>query len=731
MEFQIEDIDAFEILDSRGYPTLRVIVALGGGHRGVASVPSGASTGRHEVIELRDGDASRYGGKGVRKAVSNIQTVIREALTGRDATAQEAIDQTLIALDGTENKSKLGANAILGVSMAAAQAAASALDVPLYAHLGGASAARLPVPMMNVINGGRHAQNSLDFQEFMIVPHGAPTFAEALRYGAETFHALKAQLHGAGYSTAVGDEGGFAPNLKSVEAACELIVDAIRAAGLRPGDDVALALDPAASSFAANGTYVFEKSDQREVSRDEMLALYVRLVDAFPIVSIEDGFAEDDWEGFRTQTAMLGDRVQIVGDDLYVTNTRFIQRGIEERATNAVLIKPNQIGTVSETTKAVQMCREAGWQYVISHRSGETEDTFISDFAVAMGGGQIKAGSLSRSERLAKYNRLLEIERELGPSAVYESPFKRKRRIEERDRALHWSRARHHNEECNRHVEPPPDPARAVARLTSFLDGDQGVVEAVACGTSAIPLLRALLFQREPSGLFQSRCRAVEALAGLKAYDVLIEYLRAARAAGDPVERLGDDAVINAAALASAKVGNDRVFGLLLRLAERPALTGVIAALGSFNRIEAIPALVSALEDDASRRTAETALKRLGRAARPALIGSTKQKLPSSAHESESSLRRRRSAIALLAEIGLSRRLWPEVRPLLQDEDARVSVPACKLCLAHGSPAEKRGAISRMMDLLRRVDWMLREEIAKCLAEGSRRGPIEPRCGQH
>jgi len=282
--------------------------------------------------------------------------------------------------------------------------------------------------MMNVINGGRHAANSLHFQEFMIVPHGAPTFAEALRYGAETFHALRGLLHKAGQSTAVGDEGGFAPNLRSGDEACELIVEAIRETGLRPGDDVALALDPAASSFAAGGRYVFDKSDGRVDSREDLLALYGRMADTYPIVSIEDGFAEDDWEGFRAQTAMLGDRIQIVGDDLYVTNARFIRRGIEERASNAVLIKLNQIGTVSETIQAIQMCRDVGWRYVISHRSGETEDTFISDFAVAMGGGQIKAGSLSRSERLAKYNRLVEIERELGPSAIYTSPFPKSRK---------------------------------------------------------------------------------------------------------------------------------------------------------------------------------------------------------------------------------------------------------------------------------------------------------------
>ncbi|MDA9436887.1 phosphopyruvate hydratase [Bradyrhizobium sp. CCBAU 51627] len=417
----IQALDAFEILDSRGYPTLRVVARLDNGHAGTASVPSGASTGRYEALELRDGDMMRYGGKGVLKVVSHVNGIIRNRLVGMAVSPQEPIDTTLIVLDGTENKSKLGANAILGVSMAIARAAASAAGVPLYRYLGGASATRLPVPMMNVINGGRHAQNSLDFQEFMIVPHGAPTFAEALRYGAETFHALHDLLHRAGHSTAVGDEGGFAPDLRTIEEACELIVAAIRKAGLRPGVDVALAFDPAASSFAKDDKYVFAKSGGKTLSRDELL--YNRLLEVYPIVSIEDGFAENDWDGFRLQMAACGDHIQIVGDDLYVTNPRFIRRGIDSRATNAVLIKLNQIGTVTETMKAVQMCRDAGWGYVISHRSGETEDTFIADFAVAMGGGQIKAGSLSRSERLAKYNRLLEIERELGPAAIYESPF--------------------------------------------------------------------------------------------------------------------------------------------------------------------------------------------------------------------------------------------------------------------------------------------------------------------
>ncbi len=423
MSFGIKSVDAIEILDSRGYPTLRVVVELENGDRGVASVPSGASTGRHEAVELRDADATRYGGKGVLKAVSLVRGIIQESLVGRDASEQASIDQVLIRLDHSENKSRLGGNAIVGVSMAVARAAASASKIPLFEYLGGASARRLPVPMMNVINGGKHADNSLDFQEFMIVPHGAQSFREALRFGAETFHALSAALRKRGHSTSVGDEGGFAPNLRSNDEACELIVESIRAAGLIPGSDVALALDPAASSFYKDGRYVMEKSTGQVLSGDDLLETYRRLTDTYPIISIEDGFAEDDWAGFRTMTATLGERIQIVGDDLYVTNPKFIRYGIAEHATNAVLIKLNQIGTVSETMDAIEICRQAGWGYVISHRSGETEDTFIADFAVAMDGGQIKAGSLSRSERLAKYNRLLEIEWELGSWAVYESPF--------------------------------------------------------------------------------------------------------------------------------------------------------------------------------------------------------------------------------------------------------------------------------------------------------------------
>jgi enolase len=428
MSFAIQSIDAFEILDSRGYPTIRVVLQLANGHRGVASVPSGASTGRNEALELRDGDRSRYGGKGVLKAVANVRTTIRDRLAGFDASDQQRLDAALIALDGTDNKSRLGANAILGVSMAAARAVASAKNIPLYRYLGGEAARRLPVPMMNVINGGRHADNSLDFQEFMIVPHGAPTYGESLRYGAETFHALRGLLRKAGHATAVGDEGGFAPNLRSAEEACDLIVAAIGEAGLRPGTDVALAIDPAASSFASGDRYVFDKSDGSVVTREGLLSLYERLVDTYPIVSLEDGFAEDDWKGFRLHTAMLGARIQIVGDDIYVTNPRFIRKGIEEKTTNAILIKLNQIGTVTETIGAIDMCRKAGWRFVVSHRSGETEDTFLADFTVAMGGGQIKTGSLTRSERLAKYNRLLEIERELGAAAIFESPFAEVRR---------------------------------------------------------------------------------------------------------------------------------------------------------------------------------------------------------------------------------------------------------------------------------------------------------------
>jgi enolase len=415
----IRSLDAIEILDSRGTPTLRVTVTLDGGARASSSVPSGASTGEHEAVELRDGDPKRYGGKGVRKAVTNVTEIIAPALIGANAREQAAIDRAMIDLDGTPNKARLGANAILGVSQAVARAAALACALPLYAYLGGAGARLLPVPMMNVINGGKHADSSLDFQEFMIVPRGAPTFREALRYGAETFQALKNLLHERGYSTSVGDEGGFAPQLKSNEEACSLIVEAIERARYRPGEDIAIALDPAASSFFENGKYCLTRSRQGDKSSDEMTALYSTWLGRFPIVSLEDGLAENDWEGFRRQTTALGGRIQIVGDDLLVTNPIYIARGIAEKSCNAALIKLNQIGTVTETIDAIQLCRKAGWGFVISHRSGETEDSFIADFAVAMGGGQIKTGSLCRSERIAKYNRLLEIEVELGDAALY------------------------------------------------------------------------------------------------------------------------------------------------------------------------------------------------------------------------------------------------------------------------------------------------------------------------
>jgi enolase len=420
---KISSVRALEILDSRGNPTLRVHVGLDDGIVATASVPSGASTGENEAVELRDGDKSRYGGKGVRKAVANVVEKIAPAVLGFDPARQAEIDRLMIALDGTPNKATLGANAILGVSMAVARAAAQSAKLPLYAYLGGVGATRLPVPMMNIVNGGKHAENSVDFQEFMVMPIGAPTFAEALRYGAETFHALAKLLKGKGYATSVGDEGGFAPNLTSNEEACELIVQAVERAGFKPGKDVAIALDPAASSFFEDGAYDLKKSRSGRKNSDEMIALYGKWIDAFPIVSIEDGLDENDWSGFARQTAAQGQRIQIVGDDLFVTNPKFIARGIKETSANSVLIKLNQIGTVTETVQAIALCRKAGWSYVVSHRSGETEDSFLADFTVAMGGGQIKTGSASRSERICKYNRLLEIEAELGASAVFGSPF--------------------------------------------------------------------------------------------------------------------------------------------------------------------------------------------------------------------------------------------------------------------------------------------------------------------
>ena len=410
-----------EILDSRGNPTIRTRVSLENGVCGTASVPSGASTGENEALELRDGDKSRYGGKGVLKAVENVNREIAPELLGMTPDRQAEIDRMMLKLDGTSAKSNLGANAILSVSMATAATAAKSHNVPLYAYLGGVSGFRLPVPMMNIINGGEHADNSVDLQEFMVIPSGAPSFREALRYGAETFHALKKILQSKGYATSVGDEGGFAPNLKSNEEACEVIIEAIQAAGYEPGKDIFLALDAAASSFCNQGSYVFQKSGSGTKNSTEMLGFYGSMVEKYPIVSIEDPMDEHDWDGFSAITKKLGDKIQIVGDDLFVTNTDFVRKGISKKAANAVLIKLNQIGTVSETLATIQLCQKSGWNYIISHRSGETEDTFMADFAVAMAGGQIKTGSASRSERIAKYNRLLEIEAELGESAIFGS----------------------------------------------------------------------------------------------------------------------------------------------------------------------------------------------------------------------------------------------------------------------------------------------------------------------
>jgi enolase len=424
MGFKIALIRAMEILDSRGNPTLRAFVTLDNGVAASASVPSGASTGENEACELRDGDKKRYDGKGVLKAVSNVNKIIAPKIIGMDPSRQVEIDRTMIELDGTPNKTKLGANAILGVSMAVARAASISANLPLYAYLGGPGAVRIPVPMMNILNGGKHADNSVDLQEFMVMPVGAPSFTEGLRYCAEVFHTLKKILKKKGYATAVGDEGGFAPNLKSNDEACEVIVEAIRSAGYKPGKDIAIALDPAASSFYEKGVYNLSKSGQGKKTSAEMTALYKTWIDKYHVISIEDGLAENDWEGFREHTAALGSRIQIVGDDLYVTNSKFIARGIKEKSSNAVLIKLNQIGSVTETVEAIQLCRKAGWGFVISHRSGETEDAFMADFAVAMGGGQIKSGSACRSERMAKYNRLLEIEAELGRAAVFESPMR-------------------------------------------------------------------------------------------------------------------------------------------------------------------------------------------------------------------------------------------------------------------------------------------------------------------
>ena len=409
-----------EVLDSRGNPTIEVDVYLSGGEFGRAIVPSGASTGEHEALELRDNDKERYRGKGVIRTCDRLNEELAPEVIGFDALDQTDIDRTLVKADGTANKSKFGANAILGISMAVCRAAANALGLPLYRYIGGIAANILPVPMMNVLNGGIHADNNVDFQEFMIMPRGAESFSEALRMGAETFHALREVLHEQGLNTAVGDEGGFAPNLKSNSQAVDYILKAIEKAGYKPGEDIFIALDPASSEFydAERGLYML-KSEKKELNSEKMVNYYQRWVDTYPIISIEDGLAEDDWEGWELLTKKLGDRVQIVGDDLFVTNTERLRVGIEKNVANAILIKLNQIGTITETMEAIYLARRAGYRYVISHRSGETEDTFIADFAVATGAGQIKAGSASRSDRIAKYNQLLRLEEAIGEQAIF------------------------------------------------------------------------------------------------------------------------------------------------------------------------------------------------------------------------------------------------------------------------------------------------------------------------
>ena len=418
---QIQDIRAREIIDSRGNPTVEADVILASGHMGRAAVPSGASTGSREAIELRDGDKNRFGGKGVLKAVENIHGEIRQKLVGMDAVDQRAIDQTMIDLDGTHNKARLGANAILAVSLAAAKAAAAAVEMPLYRYLATALENKdllLPTPMMNVINGGVHADNSVDLQEFMIVPVGAPTMSDAIRYGAEVFHALKKVLHDKGLNTAVGDEGGFAPDLPSNEAALEVIIEAIEKAGYKPGEDVAIALDPAASEFYKDGKYVLA-SENKSLTSAEFVDYLAAWVDKYPIVSIEDGLDESDWDGWKLLTDKLGKKIQLVGDDLFVTNAAILAEGIDKGIANSILIKVNQIGTLTETLAAIKLAQESGYTAVISHRSGETEDTTIADLAVATSAGQIKTGSMSRSDRIAKYNRLLRIEESLGSKARY------------------------------------------------------------------------------------------------------------------------------------------------------------------------------------------------------------------------------------------------------------------------------------------------------------------------
>ncbi len=415
----IDLIQGREILDSRGNPTVEAEVYLRDGSFGRAAVPSGASTGEHEAVELRDGDKRRYLGKGVLHAVENVNTVLARELGGQEASDQAGIDERMIHLDGTPNKGALGANAILAVSMAVCRAAAQSARMPLYRYLGGLQARILPVPMMNVLNGGVHADNTVDFQEFMIMPVGAESFAQALRMGAETFHTLKKVLKERGYNTSVGDEGGFAPSLKSNVEAVEVLLEAIEQAGYSAGHDICLALDPAASEMFQDGKYLFFKSDKSKKSSDEMVKLYADWVRQYPIISIEDGLAQDDWEGWKVLTQALGDKVQIVGDDVFVTNTERLQRGIEEGTANSILIKLNQIGTVTETIRAIELARRHGFTSVVSHRSGETEDAFIADFVVGLGTGQIKTGSASRSDRIAKYNQLLRIEEELGDAAEF------------------------------------------------------------------------------------------------------------------------------------------------------------------------------------------------------------------------------------------------------------------------------------------------------------------------
>jgi len=416
---EIIDVYAREIIDSRGNPTVEVEIYLESGVMGRAAVPSGASTGEREALELRDGDPQRYLGKGVLKAVENVNETIAEVLIGWEASDQTGIDRKLLELDGTDFKSNLGANALLGVSLAAAKAAAEEAGLPLYQYIGGANAKEMPLPMMNILNGGEHADNNIDIQEFMIMPAGATSFREALRMGAEVFHSLKKVLKTKGYSTSVGDEGGFAPDLGSNEEALEVIMEAISAAGYEPGEDVLLALDVAASELYRDGKYFLENEAKPEKSAAELVEFYVGLVERFPIISIEDGMAENDWEGWQLLTERLGDRVQLVGDDLFVTNTRILQEGIDKRVANSILIKVNQIGTLTETLDAIEMAKRAGYTAVISHRSGETEDTTIADLAVATNAGQIKTGSLCRTDRVCKYNQLLRIEDELGDLALF------------------------------------------------------------------------------------------------------------------------------------------------------------------------------------------------------------------------------------------------------------------------------------------------------------------------